>query len=127
MRVGRDPHVWNPVYFCQFIISGERNIRIPFCPYSDKATPHTPWANLMIWIVNISRTVTGWTDYKVMFRRIENLFVHFPPRARADEHMTHHSFKSLPFYLNKMDTIHIRSVAYSFPSPIQNRLLCNSF
>ncbi len=42
----------------------------------------------MIWIVDISATVTGWTDYKTVFPRVENLLVHFSPPAGADEQRT---------------------------------------
>jgi hypothetical protein len=36
-------------------------------------------------------------------------------------------FKSLHFYLNEIDIIDIRIIAYNPPSPIQDRLHCYSF
>jgi hypothetical protein len=53
------------------------NIRIFFCLHFNEAKAPTLWTTLALWILNISMTVTGWTDCHTIFPRVKNLLFHF--------------------------------------------------
>ncbi len=65
-----------------------RNIRILFGLRFNASKAPTLCANVMIWIVNISATVTQRTDEEAIFLGVENLLVHLAPPAKANEDKT---------------------------------------